>query len=376
MIYNPDDAPVTYLNKGQTYSLSVTDLEPPPLTNELVKYRTSIRISFEEEEQASKAAACWDLWKNTRGHVSHRKDGNLRAVELVDLDEGNKGRIQLERTSLDGFSVIWHADSTTGTLSCSMGVRFNFLSTDFNHSKGVKGVPLRLCAKTDTVIPGAFELSFCNVKLFRDHGAERKMFTDVSQLKRAIDKRKEQFASTANPSDNLGKRKRGSRSVVDTSDNSLDAEVSMMQSIFSSNRPVSNFCLPGEKKDDPDLFPIHMVDEAQNPNQVEKPTLQTLTPPSTLSSTSRTLSHSSADHQSRESHLKPERSEWNDLSGSLIPSCRSGRDIFGYATTAPSISAVPVGSTEIAKSMDVNSTSTVPGKLLFKPDNEHILTRT
>ncbi|KAK4936903.1 hypothetical protein LTR66_015277, partial [Elasticomyces elasticus] len=67
-----------------------------------------------------------------------------------------------------------------------------------------------------------------------------------------------------------------------------------------------------EKKDDPDLFPIHVVDEAQPQNQVGKPTLQTLTPPSTSSSISRSQSHSSGDQPSRESHLKPEQPELNE----------------------------------------------------------------
>lgn len=61
------------------------------------------------------------------------------------------------------------------TLSCSLNVRFNFLSKDFSYSKGVKGASLRLCVKTETatIASNNPELSFYTVKLFRDHGAER-----------------------------------------------------------------------------------------------------------------------------------------------------------------------------------------------------------
>jgi hypothetical protein len=38
--------PVTYLDKGQTYTLNVIDPEPPGKDTSLVKYRTFVRVSF------------------------------------------------------------------------------------------------------------------------------------------------------------------------------------------------------------------------------------------------------------------------------------------------------------------------------------------
>lgn len=294
MIHDPNDIPLTYLNKGHIYSLSIADSRPPPSTKGLVKYRTSIRISFQDPEHTSSPATCWGLWKDTRSREVLQKNGTLNAVEMVDLVQGNEGRthpIQLERASLDGFCITWLGDPSTGIPSCTLGVRFNFLSTDFSHSKGVKGVPLRLCAKTETDMPDTAEMSFCIVKLFRDHGAERKMFNDVSQLKRAIEKRKQDFVKVQGGSDSLGKRKRGkypacASDQVDNQlqaqlQNNLDVELAAMQNIFNSNRPVSIFCLPGERRDDPDLFPVHLMDESvQRTNQVQ-PSIQTVTPPST-----------------------------------------------------------------------------------------------
>jgi hypothetical protein len=321
MINDPNRPPVTYLNKAQIYPLSIVDTVQPA-SNQIVKYRTWIRVTFEDDEQASNPAASWALWKETRGHEAYRKDGKLYAIEFVGLFQENESQncnhIQLERILLDGFCVTWYSDPTRGKRGCSMGVRFHFLSTDFSHTKGVKGVPIRLCAKTETITPGPAEISYCKVKLFREHGAERKMFNDVSQLKRAIERRRQDFAKAESGGEHLGKRKRGSRSVLYKSDKELEDErkdqlqkslgedLAMMQNRFYSNRPVTNFCLPGSIKDDPDLFPIKMEDnQTQSIARVDQPTLQTLTPPSTLDSVSRNLSYNSTDHRSPTSRKDP-----------------------------------------------------------------------
>ncbi|KAJ5141231.1 hypothetical protein N7476_009026 [Penicillium atrosanguineum] len=377
MIHNPNDAPVTYLNKGHTYSLSITDSRPPPWTEGLVKYRTSIRISFEESDHASSPAACWSLWKDSRSREVLQTNGILKAVEMVDLGKRNEGQIypiQLDRTSLDGFCVTWLGDPSKGPPGCTIGVRFNFLSTDFSHSKGVKGAPLRLCAKTETAMPGTAELSFCIVKLFRDHGAERKMFNDVSQLTKAIEKRKQDFDKAQNGSDSLGKRKRGSRSVYSSDqldnqfkaqlENNMDAELARMQSIFKSNRPVSRFCLAGEKQDDPDLFPIRLVDEGLQRTEQLQPVVQTVTPPSTLSSSSRDLSHSSADVQQPKSHRDPSNHQRNDCSGSSnISSGNTGsEEPSEHATTPQTDPATSVLSNEDAGPMQDDSNSKAQGQ--------------
>jgi hypothetical protein len=284
------------------------------VTSEIIKYRTCVRVTFEDDEQASNPAASWALWKETRGHEAYQKDGNLYAIEFVGLFQESEGQtcdhIQLERISLDGFCITWHSDPTTGRRGCSMGVRFHFLSTDFSHTKGVKGVPIKLCAKTETITPGPAEISYCKVKLFREHGAERKMFNDVSQLKRAIERRRHDFVKVESGGEHLGKRKRGSRSVIYKSDKelederrdqlqkSLDEELAMMQSRFYSNRPVTTFCLPGSIKDDPDRFPVKDEDDTQSIDPLEFSALQTRTPPLTSGSASRRLSYKSTDLRS------------------------------------------------------------------------------
>jgi hypothetical protein len=296
MIKSPGDIPITYLNKGQAYALSIVDSNPPPVGTKPVQYRTFVRVSFQEEEQRAKPAACWQLWKEGRGSSeAHQRGGKLQAVEYVDPfqggDEDRKSRqVQIENTSFDGFCVIWTANPATGTSDCTIPVRFNFLSTDFSHSKGVKGIPVRLCAKTQLVSDdragSEHEVSYCQVKLFRDHGAERKLSNDVAHVKKTIEKLRQQITQAEMGAGNNGKRKRTNASVainggdfrppkitkhrrtwsMDSRDGAervsleddLHAKLAAMQEMFTSTRPVSNLNLQGDEQDDPDLFPVQL----------------------------------------------------------------------------------------------------------------------
>lgn len=302
MVKHPREVPISYLNKGQAYSLTVMDSNPPMVASEPLKYRTYVRVSFEEEEQRSKPAACWQLWKEGRGmSESHQRGGKLLAVEYVDPHQGGDDhklrQIQVEHTSFDGFCVTWTANPTTGTPDCSIPVRFNFLSTDFSHSKGVKGIPVRLCAKTELLTPSdesdsprESEVCYCKVKLFRDHGAERKLSNDVAHVKKTIEKLKQQIAQ-AEMGGGFSKRKRGSNATANMklSDRSknpkhkrtwsmssqdgqpeklsleddLQAKLVMMQDMFSSTRTMSILALRGDEEDDPDLYPVRLPADSE-----------------------------------------------------------------------------------------------------------------
>lgn len=298
MIKHPDEIPVTYLNKGQAYSISIVDTKPPPPDGPPVKYRTFVRISFHDETQRSRPAGCWQLWKEGRGlSEAHHRGGKLQAVEYVDNqanggDGKKEAKVALESASFDGFSVAWSpALSGSGSAEASVSVRFNFLSTDFSHSKGVKGIPVRLCAKTAVVSgsptsslpdPSA-EVCYCKVKLFRDHGAERKLSNDVAHVKKTIEKLKQQASQAAEGSgmkvfgkklkreEDMGKpgkvpkHKRtwsmssaSSMNGVRPQEEDTHAKLQCMKDMFSSPRPVSLLYLSGGEADDPDLFPVRL----------------------------------------------------------------------------------------------------------------------
>lgn len=307
MVKTRKDIPITYLNKGQAYPLSIVDTNPPPpLGLKPIQYRTFVRISFQEEEQRAKPGPCWQLWKEGRGSSEARqRGGKLQAVEYVDPsqhgDEDRKSRqVQVESTSFDGFCVIWTVNPATGASDCTIPVRFNFLSTDFSHSKGVKGIPVRLCAKTQLVTSGVegvgtghdAEVSYCQVKLFRDHGAERKLSNDVAHVKKTIEKLRQQIVQAEMGGGANGKRKRANATSVagdhrppkiskhkrtwsmDSRDgerlsleDDLHTKLAMMQEMFSSTRPVSCFNLQGDQQDDPDLFPVLLPGSSPDSSQ-------------------------------------------------------------------------------------------------------------
>ncbi|KAL2752157.1 hypothetical protein ACRALDRAFT_1073030 [Sodiomyces alcalophilus JCM 7366] len=317
MIKHADEIPVTYLNKGQAYSISIVDtgatLPLPPGT----KYRTYVRISFEDEQQRQRAGSCWSLWKEGRGtNEAHQRGGRLQAVEFVEAKEmardgdDRRTRVELESSSFDGFAVTW-TPGTNGSPDCNIAVRFNFLSTDFSHSKGVKGIPVRLCAKTNLVPIDSrqsatdeevAEICYCKVKLFRDHGAERKLANDVAHVKKSIDKLKQQIAQAESGLKDVSKRKRSAASQVKTAagepragkvqrhkrtwsmsstssagganggsgggrpaiEEELHFKLQTLQDMFTSTRPISVLYLRGDELDDADLHPVSLPGDSND----------------------------------------------------------------------------------------------------------------
>jgi len=304
-----DEIPVTYLNKGQAYSLTIANTAATQPLAPGTRYRTFVRISFEDEQQRQKPDFCWSLWRDGRGtNEAHQRGGRLQAVEYVEAGmpadgDDKRPRIELESSSFDGFCVTW-IPGINGTQECSITVRFNFLSTDFSHSKGVKGIPVRLCAKTSivstteaSISDPVSEICYCKVKLFRDHGAERKLSNDVAHVKKTIDKLNQQIAQAESGGKEFGKRKRGgthsklenqrpgkapkhkrtwSMSSASSADGAaggntrlspeddLHFKLQTLQNMFTSTRPVSVLYLRGDELDDPDLHPVSLPGDQAN----------------------------------------------------------------------------------------------------------------
>ncbi|KAI2627837.1 CP2 transcription factor-domain-containing protein [Hypoxylon sp. NC1633] len=367
MIKHADEIPVTYLNKGQAYSLTVADTAASMPIVPGTKYRTFVRISFEDEQQRQKPGVCWTLWKEGRGtNEAHQRGGKLQAVEYVEAGQPAEGddkrtRIEVETASFDGFSVVW-TPGVNGTPECNIAVRFNFLSTDFSHSKGVKGIPVRLCAKTTAVSSNdasptsdsASEICYCKVKLFRDHGAERKLSNDVAHVKKTIDKLKQQITQAESGSKDIGKRKRGGGSHAKGQDHQrpgkvpkhkrtwsmssassadgggtgsrpsleddLHFKLQTLQDMFTSTRPVSILYLRGDELDDPDLHPVSLVGEPTDLTKVEpkdSTVWQIRSARSSVAGSSLVSpSPSSMSLQSQPANT----TQWNDFQGSGEPS--------------------------------------------------------
>ncbi|RPA98891.1 hypothetical protein L873DRAFT_1828325 [Choiromyces venosus 120613-1] len=349
MIKHPDEIPVTYLNKGQAYAISILDANPPPPSTGPMRYRTYIRISFHDETQRSRPASCWQLWKEGRGtNEAHQRGGKLQAVEYVEAssqseDDKKKGRVDIETASFDSFAVIW-SPPPSGSPETSVSVRFNFLSTDFSHSKGVKGIPVRLCAKTEILSSGSPqsppeqpEICFCKVKLFRDHGAERKLANDILHVKKTIEKLRQQanqvegtgmkvFGKKGKKDEDSGKpgkalkHKRtwsmSSASSVGggrTQEEDANAKLANMQDMFTSTRAVSVLYLRGSEIDDPDLHPVHLPGEMPEISEdvwARRRSSVATTNTTASSFVSPTPSSASISSQHGDTFNSPERRDW------------------------------------------------------------------
>ncbi|KAJ5792642.1 uncharacterized protein N7503_008620 [Penicillium pulvis] len=270
------DPPLTYLNKGQVYYLTIMDSMPPAISDKATTYRTFVRISFDQEHARSNPEAYWKLWKEGRGMTpEQQQEESLFALEYAG---GDSPRFKIEQKCFDGFCVTWKTDSSTGFNACHIPICFNFLSTDFTRSKGVRGSPVRLCAKTEqqTTLDNLLsspesEVCFCKLQVFRDHGAERKLSNDHGNLKRGIEKLKMRI-SNAELGWGSRKRKRG-RSVAKNlkglppdcvseqlSQAGLKSKLVGFERMSLSSRSSTLLALRGDKEDDPDLYPVRLVD--------------------------------------------------------------------------------------------------------------------
>ncbi|KAI9043840.1 uncharacterized protein KD926_002731 [Aspergillus affinis] len=305
--YNPTrQNPVTYLNRRQGYKISIIDTAPPVTLLHPVRYRTHFRIGFDNDHQRADPVAAWRLWRDNRGlNEASRGDGQLRAVEFVDvMSNVIRGRppgsqVALESSSVDGFSIVWLADPQSGHAGCEAYILFNFLSTDFTLSKGVQGAPLRLYAKTELFAPDASaqpplstaEICYCKVKLFRDHGSERKLSNDAVKLKKTIDKVHQRLdtldSGAAQGRLTTGKRKRGkgkppatARKKVEpfltmthdfSARDELQTVISELEAVLSSSRPRSTLSLRGDAQDDPDRSPVVLSNPLQgSPTSIDE----------------------------------------------------------------------------------------------------------
>ncbi|KAL7334093.1 hypothetical protein PS15p_202910 [Mucor circinelloides] len=185
-----EEPPLTYLNKGQYYNITLKDKDR--YDGDVI---STVAITFHDESHRVSATDYWKFW------LTQQKDGeDARAVEL-DLSRSS-GAQAIEGRQFDRVSFRWN-----GKLGASVHIRFNCLSTDFSRIKGVKGIPLRLQIESEqahlfgTAVATAshhlrqshqphhyIEKTYCRIKLFRDKGAERKNKDDAKHIERQLEK--------------------------------------------------------------------------------------------------------------------------------------------------------------------------------------------
>ncbi|KAJ2480963.1 hypothetical protein EV174_003591, partial [Coemansia sp. RSA 2320] len=122
-----EESPLTYLNKGQLYGISLLDK-----TQADMLYCSTLRIAFHEDSHRKGAATYWNFWLN--------QQESPRLARAMELDKaGSVGVLSAETKQFDRVTFQWQ-----GRRGAKVMIRFNCLSTDFSRIKGVKGIPLRI----------------------------------------------------------------------------------------------------------------------------------------------------------------------------------------------------------------------------------------
>ena len=197
---------VTYLNRGSCYALSIQDtLDGTPYCGRGI-YCTTVQVLFDSEEQRHNPAKYWLLWDQSRGSdKSHVVEGRFQAIKYVEClsQDQRKPLATLSAVHSDGFSLTWSQDNPD-LRNCLIKFQMNFLSTDFSHAKGSNGAVMRLCCRTEEVSSSSLlsplvdrRMMFCKIKLFRSHGAERKMVNDIANVEHRIQRIERQIARSS-----------------------------------------------------------------------------------------------------------------------------------------------------------------------------------
>eukprot|EP00124_Ichthyophonus_hoferi_P004193 Ihof_evm1s434 gene=Ihof_evmTU1s434 len=170
-----DEQTLTYMNKGQYYNLvGSANSQAPGDAN--TTYRASIYLLFHDEKPITEYKQYWSYWRSQLPVVTTR---------ILDIDKTQMVGVTDVVEGFNGVHFNWRPAQ-----GCKIPIRLNCLSTDFTSQKGVKGMPLRL--QVDIYDPSNEAVSdfrcFCQIKVFRDKGAERKNKDECKNQEKRLEK--------------------------------------------------------------------------------------------------------------------------------------------------------------------------------------------
>uniref|UniRef100_A0AC35FPA1 Grh/CP2 DB domain-containing protein n=1 Tax=Panagrolaimus sp. PS1159 TaxID=55785 RepID=A0AC35FPA1_9BILA len=172
-----EDDRMTYVNKGQFYTVSLDYIPDPckPLKSQTV--RSLLMVVFREDKSYEDEIKTWQMW-HKRQHSAKQR--------ILEVDAKNSNGIigQIEEVSHNAIQFSW-SPTDPGPVKVSIAVQC--LSTDFSTQKGVKGLPLHVQIDTydeadNDKIP--FHRGYCQIKVFCDKGAERKLRDEEKRANR------------------------------------------------------------------------------------------------------------------------------------------------------------------------------------------------
>ncbi|XP_060939377.1 grainyhead-like protein 3 homolog [Limanda limanda] len=164
--YKSNELPMVYLNKGQFYPITLQGVDSSACLTS-TKVKTVVMAVFENDKSPEMQLRFWNHWHARQPTVKQR------VIDIADYKEVFSGISNIEEVAFNALSFVWNP-----TEEAKVYIGINSLSTDFSSQKGVKGLPLNLQIDTYDFSSGTNQLlhrAACQVKIFCDKGAERKM---------------------------------------------------------------------------------------------------------------------------------------------------------------------------------------------------------
>ncbi|XP_072313772.1 grainyhead-like protein 1 homolog isoform X2 [Eucyclogobius newberryi] len=161
------DGTMTYLNKGQFYPITLREGDSKGLQQPITKVRSVVMVVFGEEKCREDQLKHWKYW-HSRQHTAKQ-----RCLDIADYKESFNTIANIEEISYNAISFTWDTNE-----EAKIFISVNCLSTDFSSQKGVKGLPLNIQIDTYSYNNRSnkpIHRAFCQIKVFCDKGAERKI---------------------------------------------------------------------------------------------------------------------------------------------------------------------------------------------------------
>ncbi|XP_034714843.1 grainyhead-like protein 3 homolog [Etheostoma cragini] len=185
--YKSSELPMVYLNKGQFYPITLQGVDSSACLT-ATKVKTVVMAVFENDKSPEMQLRFWNHWH------ARQPTAKQRVIDIADYKEVFSGVSNIEEVAFNALSFVWNPNE-----EAKVYIGINSLSTDFSAQKGVKGLPLNLQIDTYDFSSGTNQLlhrAACQVKIFCDKGAERKMRDE----ERKKSKRREKTNANTNKS--------------------------------------------------------------------------------------------------------------------------------------------------------------------------------
>uniref|UniRef100_A0A3Q3WTF1 Grh/CP2 DB domain-containing protein n=1 Tax=Mola mola TaxID=94237 RepID=A0A3Q3WTF1_MOLML len=161
------DGTMTYLNKGQFYPITLREVDNKGIQPPITKVRSVVMVVFGDEKCREDQLKHWKYW-HSRQHTAKQ-----RCLDIADYKESFNTIGNIEEISYNAISFTWDTSE-----EAKIFISVNCLSTDFSSQKGVKGLPLNLQIDTYSYNNRSnkpIHRAYCQIKVFCDKGAERKI---------------------------------------------------------------------------------------------------------------------------------------------------------------------------------------------------------